>query len=110
MSRSTGIKRDLRLNLKETYSNYYYLNFRSYIGQHGDSYDRYLIRMNEMSESLNIITQCIQKLQKVTKFENKKKSINTLNIINFLNKNNQNINLNKNEYNSMESLINYFKT
>lgn len=110
MSRSTGIKRDLRLNVKETYSNYYYLNFRSYIGQHGDSYDRYLIRMNEMSESLNIITQCIQKLQKVTKFENKKKSINTLNVINFLNKNNQNINLNKNEYNSMESLINYFKT
>lgn len=61
-SRSVGIKRDLRLSKTETYANYYNLNFRSYIGQHGDSYDRFLIRMNEMSESINIINQCIQKL------------------------------------------------
>jgi NADH:ubiquinone oxidoreductase subunit D len=62
MARSVGLKRDLRLNKLETYANYYSLNFRSYIGQHGDSYDRFLIRMNEMSESINIMNQVINKL------------------------------------------------
>ena len=57
MSRSVGMKRDLRLSRLDNYANYYYLNFRSYIGQNGDCYDRFLIRMNEMCESLNIINQ-----------------------------------------------------
>jgi len=64
MSRCTGLKRDLRLDKLETYANYYYLNFRSFIGQNGDSYDRFLIRMNEMTESLNIMNQVIYKLMK----------------------------------------------
>jgi len=64
MSRCTGIKRDLRLDKVETYANYYYLNFRSFIGQNGDSYDRFLIRMNEMTESLNIMNQIIYKLMR----------------------------------------------
>jgi NADH:ubiquinone oxidoreductase subunit D len=59
MARCTGLKRDIRLDKMETYANYYYLNFRSFTGQKGDSYDRFLIRMNEMSESLNIINQVI---------------------------------------------------
>jgi NADH:ubiquinone oxidoreductase subunit D len=67
MSRSVGIKRDLRLNKLETYGNYYYLNFRSFLGQHGDSYDRFLIRMNEMVESLNICNQIIYKITKFNK-------------------------------------------
>jgi NADH:ubiquinone oxidoreductase subunit D len=62
MARCTGIKRDIRLDEMETYANYYYLNFRGFVGQHGDSYDRFLIRMNEMTESLNIINQVIAKL------------------------------------------------
>lgn len=62
MLRCTGIKRDLRLDLFETYGNYYYLNFKSFYSKKGDSYDRYLLRMNEMLESLNIINQLIQKL------------------------------------------------
>ena len=65
MSRSVGLKRDLRLSKLETYANYYFLNFRSFIGQHGDSYDRFLIRMNEMAESLNIINQVIYKIIKL---------------------------------------------
>jgi NADH-quinone oxidoreductase subunit D len=73
MSRSTGIKRDLRLDKLETYANYYYLNFRSFIGQNGDSYDRFLIRMNEMSESLNIMNQVIYKLLKKRKPKKLKK-------------------------------------
>jgi NADH-quinone oxidoreductase subunit D len=77
MARCTGIKRDLRLDEMETYANYYYLNFRSYTGQHGDSYDRFLIRMNEMTESLNIINQVINKLNKHKKtIKNKKSHIN----------------------------------
>jgi NADH:ubiquinone oxidoreductase subunit D len=76
MSRSVGIKRDLRLSKLETYSNYYFLNFRSFIGQHGDSYDRFLIRMNEMVESLNIINQVVYKIIQ----HNKKKS-NFVNLI-----------------------------
>src|ERR1700712_1950666 len=74
MSRSTGIKRDLRLDKLETYANYYYLNFRSFIGQNGDCYDRFLIRMNEMSESLNIMNQVIQKLMKHRKPRKTKKN------------------------------------
>jgi NADH:ubiquinone oxidoreductase subunit D len=72
MARCTGIKRDIRLDEMETYANYYYLNFRSYVGQHGDSYDRFLIRMNEMTESLNIINQIISKLNKRKKKTEKK--------------------------------------
>jgi NADH:ubiquinone oxidoreductase subunit D len=75
MSRSIGIKRDLRLDKLETYANYYYLNFRSFIGQNGDSYDRFLIRMNEMTESLNIINQVINKITK-HKIQKKKNKIN----------------------------------
>jgi NADH-quinone oxidoreductase subunit D len=72
MSRSVGLKRDLRLSKLETYSNYYFLNFRSFLGQHGDCYDRFLIRMNEMAESLNIVNQVIYKIIKHKKINNNK--------------------------------------
>jgi NADH:ubiquinone oxidoreductase subunit D len=90
MSRSIGIKRDLRLSKLETYSNYYFLNFRGFLGQHGDSYDRFLIRMNEMAESLNIINQVIYKIIKHKKiYENKGNknytSISPHNIIKYTN-------------------------
>ena len=113
MSRSVGIKRDLRLSLLETYANYYYLNFRSYTGQKGDSYDRFLIRMNEMSESLNIINKIVKKITKYNKTnKNKKKknsNINPQQIFNYLNKKNNIASNNKSEYTSMESLIKHFK-
>jgi NADH-quinone oxidoreductase subunit D len=67
MSRSTGIKKDLRLSKNQTYANYYNLNFRSFIGQNGDSYDRFLIRMNEMLEASNIINQSVDNLLKKKK-------------------------------------------
>ena len=104
MSRSVGIKRDLRLSKMETYSNYYYLNFRSFIGNHGDSYDRFLIRMNEMAESLNICTQVINKI--------KNKELININLkkINF-NKHllNDYIKNKENNYTHMEDLIKHFK-
>jgi NADH-quinone oxidoreductase subunit D len=110
MARSTGIKRDLRLDKMETYANYYYLNFRSYIGQHGDSYDRFLIRMNEMTESLNIMNQVIGKLTKFKKSGSKKNSnINPHMLIKYLNPKSWNQHNYKSEYSSMEQLINHFK-
>ena len=63
MLRSAGIKRDIRLDVNETYANYYYLNFKSFYSSNGDSFDRYLLRMMEMGESLHIINIVIQKLQ-----------------------------------------------
>jgi NADH:ubiquinone oxidoreductase subunit D len=82
MARSVGIKRDLRLSKLETYANYYYINFRSYIGQHGDCYDRFLIRMNEMCESTNIMNQVINK---ITKFNSNKFLIKNKNLNEFSN-------------------------
>jgi len=106
MARCTGLKRDIRMDSFETYANYYYLNFRGYVGQHGDSYDRFLLRMNEMCESLNIINQTINKLQ--TK---KKKPIKTNAhfLLKYLNKENFNNKNYKSEYSSMESIIKHFK-
>lgn len=110
MARSIGIKRDLRLMKLETYAAYYYLNFRSYLGQHGDSFDRFLIRMNEMCESLNIINQAINKVIFCSKNKNKDiKKINSHFILNYLNKNKWNKDIKKNNYNSMENLIHHFK-
>lgn len=62
LARSTGLKNDLRLNSYTTYANYFYLNIHSFIGLRGDCYDRYLIRINEMVESLHISNQVVLKL------------------------------------------------
>jgi len=117
MSRSIGLKRDLRLNKLETYANYYYLNFRSYLGNHGDCYDRFLLRMAEMAESVNITNQVINKLtnfnhtpQNILKNKNSKlTNLNPHNLTNFLSKNILNKVNYTNPYTSMEHLIKHFK-
>jgi len=119
MARSTGIKRDLRLSSLETYANYYYLNFRSYVGNHGDCYDRFLMRMGEMCESINISTQIINKLSKFNKTAVINQNLNYKNsqlsnihphtVINYLSKNVINRENTNNSYSSMEQLINHFK-
>lgn len=62
MARSCGIKRDLRLSPKDVYSSYNTISFKSYFGVNGDCFDRYLIRMLEMGESLHISNCVINKL------------------------------------------------
>jgi NADH:ubiquinone oxidoreductase subunit D len=115
MARSTGLKRDLRLDKLDTYANYYYLNFKSYVGQHGDSYDRFLIRMNEMLESLSIINQSLYKLTKFTKQALVKKIkptqsfIYSHQVLNRLYQNTTAISNTNSSYNTMEILINHFK-
>jgi len=62
MARSVGIKKDLRLSTKHNYSGYNTVPLRSFTGINGDCYDRYLIRMLEMAESLNVINYTTNKL------------------------------------------------
>ena len=59
LARSTGFKTDLRLRKVNTYGSYYNLNFQTFLGWNGDCFDRYLIRLSEMVESLNIINQIV---------------------------------------------------
>jgi NADH-quinone oxidoreductase subunit D len=90
----------------DTYANYYHTQFRTFIGQNGDSYDRYLLRMNEMSESINIINQSIFKLI------SKKTGaiyIKPLKLLESFNLSNKNEALLKHEYATMERLVKHFK-
>jgi NADH:ubiquinone oxidoreductase subunit D len=106
IARGTGIKRDLRMDPYETYANYYHTHFRVYTGQNGDSYDRFLIRMNEMAESVNIISQVVFSLLNK---KNKTFTTKPFAVLKHLNQQ-QFFNLTyKNEYMSMEKLIKHFK-
>lgn len=107
MSRSAGLKRDLRMDTIDTYANYYHLNFRTYLGQTGDSYDRYLIRMNEMAESLYIATQIAAKLSDRSSGS---VSVAPLKILSHLNRDGLSSSLSRHEYASMEKIIEHFKT
>src|SRR5438128_1696991 len=62
MLRGSGIAWDLRK--KQPYEVYDRIDFDIPIGTNGDSYDRYLVRMQEMRESNRIIKQCIEWLRK----------------------------------------------
>lgn len=57
MLRGSGIKWDLRR--QQPYEIYDQLDFDVPIGTNGDCYDRYLVRMEEMRQSLRIIDQVI---------------------------------------------------
>jgi len=60
MLRGSGVKWDLRKS--QPYEVYNQLNFDIPVGSNGDCYDRYLIRIFEMKESLKIIEQCLNKI------------------------------------------------
>ncbi len=100
MARSCGIKRDLRLSPKDVYSSYNTLSFKSYFGVNGDCFDRYLIRMLEMGESLHI-SNCV-----INKLLSSKSNIQLTNSViwNSVYFKNNNVN----SYTSMEDLINHF--
>lgn len=57
MVRGSGLAWDLRKT--QPYEIYDLLDFQVPVGQRGDCYDRYLIRVAEMRESLKIIYQCL---------------------------------------------------
>jgi len=62
MLRGSGIAWDLRK--KQPYEVYDKLDFDIPVGTNGDSYDRYLVRVQEMRESNRIMKQCVDWLRK----------------------------------------------
>ena len=57
MARSAGLAWDLRRS--QPYEAYSEMDFAVPIGKNGDCYDRYVMRMDEMRESVKIMRQCI---------------------------------------------------
>ncbi len=93
MLRGSGVLWDLRVN--EPYETYENLKFLIPTGKRGDCYDRYLIRVEEMKQSINIILQCIELIPKsgFIKVDDRKISPPSRAFMKF----------------SMESLIHHFK-
>ena len=61
MLRGSGVEWDLRKT--QPYEVYDLLDFDIPVGRNGDSYDRYLVRVEEMRQSNHIIRQCIEWLR-----------------------------------------------
>jgi NADH-quinone oxidoreductase subunit D len=57
MARSAGLAWDLRRS--QPYEAYSDIEFSVPVGKNGDCYDRYVMRMDEMRESVKIMRQCI---------------------------------------------------
>ncbi|MFG1179878.1 NADH-quinone oxidoreductase subunit D [Xanthobacter sp. DSM 14520] len=62
MVRGSGAAWDLRR--AQPYECYSELDFDIPIGKHGDCYDRYVVRMEEMRQSTRIMKQCVERLLK----------------------------------------------
>ncbi|MBO89296.1 MAG: NADH-quinone oxidoreductase subunit D [Rickettsiales bacterium] len=60
MLRGSGVAWDLRK--AQPYDVYDEIDFDIPIGKNGDCYDRYLVRVEEMRQSLSIMKQCIEKM------------------------------------------------
>jgi len=60
MLRGSGVQWDLRKSMP--YDSYEDFDFNVPVGRNGDCYDRYIVRVEEMRESLDIIFQCLNKL------------------------------------------------
>jgi NADH-quinone oxidoreductase subunit D len=59
--RASGVPWDLRKS--QPYEIYDQLDFEIPVGRQGDCYDRYLVRMMEMRQSLSMVRQCLARLQ-----------------------------------------------
>ena len=60
MLRASGVAWDLRRS--QPYDAYDQMEFNIPVGKHGDCYARYLVRIEEMRESIKIIKQCLDKM------------------------------------------------
>jgi NADH dehydrogenase I D subunit len=90
--RASGVDRDLRKD--EPYYGYETYRFDTVVGEHGDTYDRIMVRMFEMLESVSIVRQALARL--------KPGPINTIDARLTLPDKNR-------VYHDMEALINSFK-
>ena len=59
--RASGVPWDLRKS--QPYEMYDQVEFQIAVGRNGDCYDRYLMRIGEMRESVKIIKQCLAKMK-----------------------------------------------
>ncbi len=59
--RASGVPWDLRR--AQPYDNYDKVEFNVPVARNGDCYDRYLVRIAEMRESVRIVEQCLAKMQ-----------------------------------------------
>jgi NADH:ubiquinone oxidoreductase subunit D len=90
--RSTGVSWDLRKN--NSYERYSKIKFNVPISTSGDCYDRYILRIEEMRQSLIILEHCLEYIPKgLIKIENSKFNSPSR----------------RDLKNSMESLIHHFK-
>jgi NADH-quinone oxidoreductase subunit D len=60
MLRASGVPWDLRKS--QPYEVYELMDFDVPVGRHGDCFDRYLVRMAEMRQSLLIMVQCLDQM------------------------------------------------
>jgi NADH-quinone oxidoreductase subunit D len=60
MLRASNVAWDLRR--AQPYEVYDQMDFLIPVGKHGDCYDRYLVRMEEMRQSVRIIKQCLEQM------------------------------------------------
>lgn len=92
MLRGSGVSWDLRKT--QPYDAYGLVDFKVPVGTNGDCYDRYLVRVQEMRESVEIIVQCLNQMPEgEVKVDDRKISPPSR----------------KNMKESMESLIHHFK-
>lgn len=61
VGRSAGFDYDIRKD--HPYFKYDEVDFDVPLGEHGDNYDRYLVRMEEILQSVRIIDQCLDKME-----------------------------------------------
>lgn len=105
----------MRFLKSETYAHYWFLSIQGYLGKRGDSYDRFLIRLREMYESVHIVFQLLSNVTQLSDTgdgdhlltgSDKSKFFSFFEAVyaerfNKLNRNTK--------HTSMESLINHFK-
>lgn len=105
--RSLGFKKDLRLLKSTFYSYYWYISLSSYLGKIGDCFDRFLIRIREMFESIYIIYQLLPNFLNLTQSA---EVSNQFAFYSFVSpKSGGSVNFNS-KNTSMESLIEHFKS
>lgn len=63
--RAAGVDYDVRIAMP--YSSYEEFDFQIPVGQNGDVYDRFMVRQEEIRESLKIVRQALEKIKKEPK-------------------------------------------